>query len=131
MKSTESEKIKAIPEPYRNAAKEATEKLREFFDLSCVILFGSVARGEEKEGSDLDLFVVTEGLSEHPLERRSQLFKAVKEVVAKYKMDILPTGKTPEEAHSYFDPLYFDLYADGIILYEKDDFGRKLLKKLV
>jgi len=123
-------KIITIPKPYRGAATEAVEKLRAFYPLNCVILFGSVARGEEREGSDLDLFVVTEGLPEHPLERRSQLFKAVKDVVAKYKIDILPIGKTPEETYSYFDPLYFDLYADGIILYDKDDFAKNLLRKI-
>ncbi|MDZ7261304.1 MAG: nucleotidyltransferase domain-containing protein [candidate division KSB1 bacterium] len=121
---------RTIPEPFKSAASEAVEKLKACYPLNCVILFGSVARGEEKNGSDLDLFVVTDGLPEHPLERRTQLFQAIKNVVANYKIDILPIGKTPEETYSYFDPLYFDLFADGIILYDREDFAKNLLAKI-
>lgn len=83
------------PGPFTSAASEAVGKLKAFYPLTCAILFGSVASVEEKNWSDVDLFVVTEGLPEHPLQRRAQLFKAIKDVAARY-VDIPPIGKTPE-----------------------------------
>ncbi|MGQ9811730.1 MAG: hypothetical protein ACUVQ7_10390 [bacterium] len=78
----------------------------------------------------MDLFVVTEGRPEHPLQRRAQTFKAIKDVAARYEVDIAPIGKTPEQIYSYLDPLYFDLYAGGITLCDKKGDFKKLLREI-
>jgi uncharacterized protein len=46
-------------------------KNRKEFDVKSVILFGSVARGQAKEHSDIDIIVVASGLPE--LKRRDRL----------------------------------------------------------
>ncbi|MFQ6041541.1 MAG: nucleotidyltransferase domain-containing protein [Candidatus Poribacteria bacterium] len=122
--------LEEIKEPYKSAAKEATEALLNAFDVYSVILYGSVAREEQTEKSDLDLFVIAQDLPDSPLERRKTLFEAAKDVSSKYRIDIFPDGKTVDEVYSYFDPFYFDLYADGIIVYDRKSYGQKLLEQI-
>ena len=123
-------KLEEVKEPYKSAAKEAAESLLKVFDVHSVILYGSVAREEQTERSDLDLFVIAESLPYSPFERRKALFEATKDVSNKYRIDIFPDGKAIDEVYSYFDPFYFDLYADGIIVYDRECYGQKLLERI-
>jgi predicted nucleotidyltransferase len=122
--------LEEIKEPYKTVAKEAAEALLKVLDVYSVILYGSVARREQTEKSDLDLFVISQNLPDSPLERRKTLFEATKNVSSKYRIDIFPDGKTVDEVYSYFDPFYFDLYADGIIVYDRKGYGQKLLERI-
>ena len=45
------------------------------------------------------------------------------------RLDSPPILRTPEEA-SRITPLYLDLVEDSIILYDKDDFMRRVLDRL-
>jgi predicted nucleotidyltransferase len=125
-----SMKLEEVKEPYKSAAKEAAEALLNAFDVHSVILYGSVAREEQTERSDLDLFVIAKSLPYSPFEMRKALFEATKDVSNKYRIDIFPDGKSVDEVYSYFDPFYFDLYADGIIVYDRECYGQKLLERI-
>ena len=52
-----------IQEEYQEAVKEFVRRAREKYDdkIDSIILFGSVARGEAREGSDIDILVVAVG----------------------------------------------------------------------
>jgi len=50
-----------LAEAQRRAVEEAERKLKERFPVSQLIVFGSVARGEAVNDSDLDLLVITKG----------------------------------------------------------------------
>jgi len=52
-----------IVEQLREVVKELAQPV-DF--IAAVVLFGSIARGEAKESSDVDLFVLTKGLSDLP-----------------------------------------------------------------
>ena len=123
-------KLEEVKEPYKSAAKEAAEAMLNVFDVYSVILYGSVARGEQTDRSDLDLFVIAESFPNSPLERRKTLFEVSKDVSSEYRIDIFPDGKTVDEVYSYFDPFYFDFYADGIIVYDRKCYGQKLLERI-
>lgn len=123
-------KLEEVKEPYKSAAKEAAEAMLNVFDVYSVILYGSVARGEQTDRSDLDLFVIAESFPNSPLERRKTLFEVSKDVSSEYRIDIFPDGKIVDEVYSYFDPFYFDLYADGIIVYDRKCYGQKLLERI-
>ncbi|MGC8673942.1 MAG: nucleotidyltransferase domain-containing protein [Thermoprotei archaeon] len=136
-----------MQEPYVSISSKLVELLKERFgdDLISVVIFGSVARGDSRKDSDLDVLIVARGLPEGKLDR-SKLFDEVEkglgdELAATasskgYSVAISPIIKTPEEAAG-FSPLYMDLTQDALILYDKDGFfssvlenERKVLEKL-
>lgn len=117
--------------------------LREFFseNLISVYVFGSVARSEASEGSDIDIIVVVGGLPEDVgkrLEISSNLKKIFRHRSIKIRrilrMRGLPTTVsdillTPEEVRKH-PPILLDLTIDGIPLIDKDDFLSKELEKV-
>jgi len=135
-----------VQEPYASIASKLVELLKKRFgeDLVSVVVFGSVARGNSRKDSDLDVLIVVRGLPEGKLER-SKLFDDVEAGLSEelalaasrgYSIAISPIIKTPEEAAG-FSPLYMDLTEDALILYDKGDFfslvlenEKKVLEKL-
>jgi predicted nucleotidyltransferase len=113
------------------------EKLGE--RLVSVALFGSVARGEAKEGSDIDLLVVLEGFK-GSLGDRFQVFQEIDENLMESEtyralrkrglgtlISPIPLTKEEVEAHP---PILLDILTDGILLYDKDGFLQHCLKEL-
>jgi predicted nucleotidyltransferase len=89
-----------------------------------LVLFGSVARGEAKESSDLDLLLVADDLPEKFTAR------------TRYLRGMLPSdlrgtvsfiAKTRAEFEAGFPSYYLDLALDGIILYDREEYLRKKL----
>ena len=54
-----------ISEPERKAVLEADRRLKEIFPVERLIVFGSAARGQADEGSDLDVMVITREPATH------------------------------------------------------------------
>ncbi|MCW5890155.1 MAG: nucleotidyltransferase domain-containing protein [bacterium] len=95
--------------------------------LASVAVFGSVARGSARPDSDLDLFVVVDGL---PPSRRARLrtFDAVEQHLAAALRDLARRGvhtrlapllRTPDEA-VIATPLMLDLTEDAVMLVDRD-----------
>jgi predicted nucleotidyltransferase len=97
--------------------------------LESLILFGSLARGAGRPGSDIDLLVVAEGLPERFSDRLQLINRAVsseqldrlilklwEEKGVYTTLDILPI--TPEEA-KVTHPFYLDLAEEGLIIFDK------------
>jgi len=85
-------------------------------EILAVGLFGSLARGDFDERSDIDIFVITE--KEIPLKEQDELYYAFSELVAKFRRDItvlvydikglkkIPTWQTlnlVKDAHFVYD----------------------------
>ncbi len=131
---------------YLNYASLIADKLKEILqnDLVSVVLFGSAARGEAGEGSDVDLLIVAEKFGK---EGRFEVFneiekdmKASEEYLElkenKLGTTISPVPLTPSEVEKN-PSILLDITMDGIMLYDVDDFiinkmksMRKKLKKM-
>ena len=122
-----------------NLAEKYTDALQESLGgrLFAVILFGSVARREATQYSDIDLLIVVDRLEKGRLHRAAMLEKPDRAVqgdlMALWEKgiytDVVPVLKSAGEAERIV-PLYLDLVEDGIILFEKDKFFTRILNRL-
>ena len=99
------------------------------YRFKACVLFGSVARSVAHEKSDIDLLVVTKGLSKNTVKRRSLIQAALTEVRNKLKRDI---SIVDFELREFEDvtPLLINIAHDGVILYDKDRKITKLFDKI-
>ena len=120
----------------REIAGEYAAFLRSAFGdrLVSVVLYGSVARGDARPGSDINVLVVAGAIAPGPFKRRDLLDaadQALAPLIAAADMDGIPTRlarivKTPEDARE-IEPLYLDLTQDAVLLYDRDGFFARVL----
>ena len=127
-----------MQEPYKSLLEKLTKFLQEEFQdkLISVVLYGSVARGDNRKDSDIDLLLVIKDLPK-TITERIILFDKVERKLDDDIMRLMDEGyyvtfspilKTPEEAMR-FSPIYIDMTEDAIILYDRNEFFRKVLEK--
>jgi len=127
-----------MQEPYKSLLEKLTKLLQEEFQdrLVSVVLYGSVARGDNRKDSDIDLLLVIKDLPK-TITERVVLFDKVERKLDDdimrlmdegYYVTFSPVLKTPEEAVR-FSPIFMDMTEDAIILYDRDGFFRKVLEK--
>jgi len=126
-------------EPYKTLIERLIEALkRKYRDkFISLVVFGSVARGEARKDSDVDLLLVIDSIPKRRLERQREFMEVEKELEGYlnelfdegYFIDFSPIIKTPEEAMK-LSPLYLDMVEDAIIAYDKDDFFMKILERV-
>lgn len=95
--------------------------------LVSIVLFGSHARGDAKETSDFDLFIIAEEL---PVKIFQRMLFVRKPLKGQFAERICIIAKTPEEVLKDLPPLFLDLGLDGIILFDKNDFFKNLQTKI-
>ena len=100
--------------------------------LVSVVLFGSVARGESRPSSDIDLLVVARGFPRALRDRRAELLAAWDAIrpgcrLADVEWNLVT--KTPEEARHH-SPLYLDMVEDAVLLVDRDGFFAAVLGSL-
>ncbi|ADX84548.1 nucleotidyltransferase domain-containing protein [Saccharolobus islandicus] len=128
-----------IKEPYITLLNNMVKIMKEEFkdDLISVVLYGSVARGDNRNDSDVDLLIIIKNLPKDSMLKRIRLFETKVEDKLNldefwkngYYISLSPILKTPEEAEK-ISPLYLDMVYDAIILYDKNQFFTKILQKL-
>ena len=100
--------------------------------LVSIVLFGSVARGDAIETSDIDLLVVAEGFPRRLSARRQELlgwYAPVREAGNLPLVEWNLVTKTPEEAR-VTSPLYLDMVEDGRLLFDRDGFFAAILERM-
>ena len=95
--------------------------------LISLVFFGSRARGDEKETSDYDLFIIAKNLPQKPFQRVLFIRNPLK---GQFEEKVCIIAKTPDEVLKEFPPLFLDLGLDGIILFDRDDFFKTLQVKI-
>lgn len=131
--------VEHLREPYKTILSKLLEALEELLGdkLISLIVFGSVARGEAKGDSDIDLLVVAEDLPRSRLARQDIFMRAEEHLAGLLDelesrgvhVDFSPLLKTPEEA-SRITPLYLDMVEDAVILYDRNGFFESILRRL-
>ena len=103
--------------------------LRGYFGekLIAVVEFGSYARGDFDDSSDIDLFAIIEGLPQRHFERATLLSSVI---TPHFSRRITIIAKTKGEFLSTFPPIYLDLALDGKVLYDTQDFIKQRLTEI-
>jgi predicted nucleotidyltransferase len=81
-----------------------------------VVLFGSLVRGEIRQGTDIDLFIVKSGVPELGVDRIREL-----DALVKYRLATDFIVYTPEEVEqrlSLGDPFVRSILEEGRVLYD-------------
>ncbi len=111
--------------------KEFTDLLIKKYkqELISAVLYGSVARGDAKPGSDIDLVIIIEKAPSIYYKRLQRIIKIIKKIEDKYDICIKPIIFSKEEAkeNRY---LFLDITEDGVMLYDKDKFFNNRLLTL-
>lgn len=119
-----------VPVEFREDCVKVVRRLRERLgdSLVSVLLYGSIARRELGEHSDLDIYVIARGLPRNPLDRAIFLKGLISGLKTGRRISI--RGKTPEEFAGEILPLYLDLAVDAIILQDKGGFSAGVLERI-
>lgn len=131
--------LEHIIEPYRSIICKLLDNLLSALgdNLVSLIVYGSVARGQMRKDSDIDLLVIANGLPTSRFER-IRVFNTVEDMLMEdlerlykdgYAITLSPVIKTPEEAQK-ISALYLDIVEDGVIIYDKENFFEKILERL-
>lgn len=92
-----------------------------------LVLFGSTARGEASESSDLDLLLVANALPEKFMARMRYLRCLLPSEV---RGSVSFIAKTRAEFEAGFPSYYLDLALDGIILYDRENYMHQKLARI-
>lgn len=105
--------------------------------LVSAVVFGSVARGEMRKDSDIEVLLIIKSLPKSRLKRQEEFLEVegeVEEEISKlsnlgYFVDFSPIMKTPEEAKR-ISPLYLDTVEDAVIVLDRNSFFQEILRRL-
>ena len=95
--------------------------------LVAMVLYGSRARGQAREASDWDLFIIATDLPKQLWERHI-LLKGF--LPPAYRGGVSLLAKTPREFEEKISSLYLDIAQDGQILFDPQGYAHRRLAVL-
>jgi hypothetical protein len=119
----------SLQEPFRSALVAAAGAWIARAGLISIVLFGSVARGQARPTSDVDVLLVAEGLPRRLADRRQPFLDAWEVARAARGLPSVEWNlivKTPDEA-AYRSPLYLDMVEDAVFIVDHGGFFWKVL----
>ena len=124
----------SLQEPFRSALSAASNAWLALMrdKLVCLVLFGSVARRQAADSSDIDLLIVAEGFPRSLRDRRRPLLDAWERTQAAKGLPHVEWSlvtKSPDEAR-FHSPLYLDIVEDGILILDRDRFFEQILSEM-
>ncbi len=94
-----------------------------------IIVFGSFARGDIREGSDLDVLIVVRDLQEEDRLRLSATLSRSIDPPSSFPRPVSPVVLTMDEVRRH-PPILLDMTEESIIVYDEGDFIRRVLEDL-
>ncbi|MDW8396514.1 MAG: nucleotidyltransferase domain-containing protein [Anaerolineae bacterium] len=124
--------LRALAERYAQCAQALRGD-----ELTSVVLFGSVARGEARPESDIDLLIICRSLPAGAFRRRAVLAPVRERLDPELERlwaqgcytDFAEIIKTEAEAQ-HVAPFYLDLTEDGVLLFDRGGFFARILDRL-
>ena len=109
-----------MPNLLQSLLEEYTKKLHEIYGcyLKAVILYGSYARGDFSEDSDIDIMILLD-LSDVDIKKyRHQLSEFTYDFNMEYDIDIKPIAKSLEHYQKWLEayPFYSNVHREGIFM---------------
>ncbi len=115
-------------------------RIIEFYgdNLVSLAVFGSFARGEPKLNSDIDILIILErkeGIGKEIQRFQEHIERVVEEGLQELyeihgiNMEISPFILSYEDA-KYFNPIYLDMVEHSIIIFDRDNFLKRILEKM-
>lgn len=107
-----------VPEPIKELTAEFVRRVAELYGdrLNKVILFGSYARGDYHEDSDIDYLVVLNDEDVNSYKEISYLSSETFEMSLKYLISVSAIPVSKERFEHYGSPLLRNVQKDGILL---------------
>ena len=107
-----------VPESIARLAREFAEGIRELYGerLDKVILFGSYARGEQHEESDVDFLVVLKGIEINGYHEIGLMSPFTFEMSLKYGLSVSAVPMSADKFGRNYSPLAKNIHTDGILL---------------
>ncbi len=106
---------KKIPKRIKNAIKEIKEKIKQLYreNLDNIILYGSFARGDYSEYSDIDLLITLKQMNTISEERKKYI-NDISEISLKYDtlVSILPVEAQQYEKN--IKPIFVNIHKEGV-----------------
>ena len=102
----------------QDEANIVVDRIAKRYKPEKVILFGSVARGEERAGSDIDLLIIKKTDKRRPF-RVKEVFESLRGLDRGYSLD--PIVYTPEEINKRLalgDYFIKEVFKSGRVVYE-------------
>jgi uncharacterized protein len=109
-----------MPEDIRNIVKKFKQRVKYLYGerLTALYLFGSYARGDSEEGSDLDILVVLDTFRFHSSEI-SRTADLVSDLSLEYLITVSPMFMRERDWNLGKKPLLRNVKREGIKLYER------------
>lgn len=102
---------KKIPAKINKIVKDYIDVIKEEIPVSRVVLFGSYAKGTARQGSDIDIAVVSNKFGKNPRKEGQYLFRKLWKVRTSL---IDPVGYSPENFNSPNpSPLLYEIRKHG------------------
>lgn len=101
---------------FNKEVQNIVEQLIRIYSPEKIILFGSLVRGEMKEGADIDLFIIKKDIPELGIDRIRQL-----DALIKYRLATDFIVYRPEEVKERIelgDPFIKSILKEGKVLYD-------------
>ena len=120
--------MKEIPENVNNAIQEFIKGTQEILGdrLKQIILYGSYARGDFNEGSDVDIMILTDLTDEEIDKYRGKIYDLTSEIAwdNDFKIDLSPLIKNIDKFNYWLEgsPFYMNVQKEGVILNESKSF---------
>lgn len=104
-----------------NILKIFAKKMLELYgdDLAKVVLYGSYARGDNRENSDIDIMVLVRASDDVIKEKMNEIYDFAFDIEMDTGIDISPVVKNEEQYNYWLDtlPYYKNIQNEGVLLY--------------
>lgn len=104
-----------------NILKIFAKRMLELYgdDLAKVVLYGSYARGDNRENSDIDIMVLVRASDDVIKEKMNEIYDFAFDIEMDTGIDISPVVKNEEQYNYWLDtlPYYKNIQNEGVLLY--------------